>query len=88
MKLEVGDKIYCHTTGKMNGDGVVYAIEGRWYELVSPMPSYDNYIAFFDEMGDRHHWDYENDPTFPKYFSVGCGIEPIMSISEHNFINM
>ena len=33
--FNVGDKLYCHTTGRMNGDGELFAIKGEYYTISS-----------------------------------------------------
>lgn len=68
--MEVGDYIYCHTTGVME-EGEIFAHAGRGYLIEEIM---GNELTIYTECGPGHIWSMD-DPLFPKHFSVGGKIE-------------
>ena len=84
MDIEAGDYIYCHTTGRMNQSGEVFAYRGESYEVTQ---SKNNKIWFIDAMGSSHTWRMDTDiDNFNDYFSIPKPLEPKKGITEHKFI--
>lgn len=83
--MEIGEYIYCHTTGRMNGDGEVFAYKGKKYKVDSRNPER---IWFIDEGKNDHCWPLEDENSinlFHKYFSVRPIILAEYKIKNHTF---
>ena len=67
-KLRVGDKILCHTTGRMSAGRELFALKGRYYTVVGVK---SRNILIESEYRDNHSWTYANEHTsFKNYFEV------------------
>jgi len=74
--MEVGDFIYCHTTGYYRNTSDVFALEDKSYEILGVYKNRDGSISkifFRNEEGYRHQWGFNNDANktlFYTYFSL------------------
>lgn len=68
--MNIGEYIYCHTTGKMNASNRVFAYKGQKYKVTERNI---NRIVFSSEVGEGHIWSLKNKESidqFNKYFSI------------------
>lgn len=83
--MKIGEYIYCHTTGRMNGDGEIFVYKGCRYKITERG---NGHIWFTDENNKDHCWpldDNESIDLFHKYFSVIPKILTKYKTNAHTF---
>ena len=84
MVMEVGDKIYCHTTGYMINGLNVFAYAGQEYLVESVGPK-NNEITIYSERGHGHIWTTDRS-LFLEHFSIkGQRIQPRKLVRKFKF---
>ena len=85
MNFKVGDKLYCHTTGRMKTSGELFAIKGEGYTISQIDGDGDIYINTLSS--DNHYWGCLNDihdiKDITEFFSLGGPLRIIKRIKKH-----
>lgn len=85
--MNIGEYIYCHTTGKMNASNRVFAYKGQKYKVIERNNDADR-IMISSEVSGSHIWtlrDKESVDEFNKYFSVEPQIMIKHKIKDYQF---
>lgn len=88
MELKTGDKLYCHTTGRMIHCGTIFAIKGEYY----PITKLNEYGGIWLKtlVDDEHYWgsinSYRDGIDIREYFClepVNGSLNVVKPIKKH-----